>query len=97
MIDEDFICDVCFKEVESLKYTARDHCPYCLCGKHVDNNPGDRQNNCNGILKPINIDKHKNSYKIVYKCVKCGEIKRNIMANDDDFDILLNIISNQDK
>ncbi len=97
MIDEDFICDVCHKKVFSLGYTARDHCPYCLSGKHVDNNPGDRENNCHGILKPISIDKYKDSYKIVYKCDKCKEIKRNIMAIDDDFDKLLKIISNQDK
>lgn len=56
MIDEDFICEVCKKEVKSLGYTARDHCPYCLSSKHVDINPGDRKCTCNGILKPIAIE-----------------------------------------
>ncbi|MDD4027925.1 MAG: RNHCP domain-containing protein, partial [Bacilli bacterium] len=46
MIDENFICEVCKKEVKSLGYTARDHCPYCLSSKHVDINPGDRKCTC---------------------------------------------------
>ena len=93
MIDESFTCIVCGKKVAKLGYTARDHCPYCLCSIHVDNNPGDRNNNCHGILRPIGIDKFKDTYKIVYKCDKCFEIKRNIMAQDDNFDIIIKIAS----
>jgi len=84
MIDESFTCEICNKLVEPLGYTARDHCPYCLYSKHVDINPGDRLENCQGILKPISIDTKNNNYKIVYKCEKCKQIKRNISANDDD-------------
>ena len=94
MIDDGFICEVCHKKVEPLKVSARDHCPYCLCSKHVDINPGDRQNKCHGILKPIGIDKFKDTYKIVYKCDKCKEIHRNIIAKDDDFDKILEIMKN---
>ena len=95
MIDEDFTCEVCGREVKALGYTARDHCPYCLCSKHVDINPGDRMCNCLGILKPIGIDNgKKDTYKIVYKCQKCGMEKRNIAAKDDDFDKILEIMSN---
>ena len=93
MIDEDFICSVCSKEVKALGYTARDHCPYCLCSKHVDINPGDRACSCLGILRPINVEKgKKDELKIVYKCDKCGEIKRNKMASDDNFDEVLKIM-----
>jgi len=94
MIDEPFICAVCGKNVEPLLYSARDHCPYCLCSLHVDNNPGDRANFCRGILKPISIDKFKDSYKIVYRCSSCGEVKRNIMAQDDDFDKIIEVMKN---
>ena len=59
MIDEDFICENCHKEVKALGYTARDHCPYCLYSKHVDIMPGDRQNTCKGPLKPIGIENFK--------------------------------------
>lgn len=96
MIDENFICENCGKEVNKLNYSARDHCNYCLCSKHVDNNPGDRENNCLGKLTPIDIEKFKNTYKIVYKCEKCREIKKNIMAIDDDIDTIINITKNKD-
>ena len=92
MIDEGFICDYCGKEVKPLNYTARDHCPFCLSSKHVDINPGDRLENCHGKLSPIEMEKYKDTYKIVYKCEKCHMIKKNIMANDDDLDTLLDII-----
>lgn len=92
--DENFICDYCKKEVESLKYTSRDHCPFCLCSKHVDINPGDRQNTCKGKLYPIGIEKFKNTYKIIYKCDKCGVIHKNIMAQDDDMNQIIEISKN---
>ena len=91
MIDETFICEHCGKEVPKLEYSARDHCPYCLYSKHVDINPGDRANNCKGLLKPIDIEKFKNTYKIIYKCQKCGQIHKNIMANDDNYDAIIEI------
>lgn len=94
MIDEPFVCEVCHRKVEPLKVSARDHCPYCLCSKHVDINPGDRQNDCKGILKPISVDKYKDTYKIVYKCQKCNQLHRNIVAVDDDFDRLLEVMKN---
>jgi Zn finger protein HypA/HybF involved in hydrogenase expression len=94
MIDEEFICENCHKKVDKLNYTARDHCPNCLYSKHVDINPGDRANTCHGLLKPIGIDKYKDTYKIVYECEKCHQIHRNIMANDDNYDIILEISQN---
>ncbi len=91
MIDEEFICENCNKKVPKLNYTARDHCPYCLYSKHVDINPGDRQNKCQGLLVPIGIEKYKNTYKILYKCSKCNQLHKNIIANDDDFDEIIKI------
>ena len=93
MIDESFTCAVCKAHVPPLNYTARDHCPNCLSSLHIDNNPGDRANSCLGILKPIAIEKGKNdTLKIIYKCTKCGIIKKNKMANDDNYDIILQIM-----
>ena len=94
MIDEEFICENCLKKVEKLNYTARDHCPYCLYSKHVDINPGDRNNDCMGLLEPISIEKYKNTYKIIYKCLKCHQYHKNIMANDDDFNIIIQLSKN---
>ena len=94
MIDEEFICEHCSKHVSKLEYTARDHCPYCLYSKHVDINPGDRTNTCKGLLKPIGIEKFKDTYKIVYKCEKCKMEHKNIMAIDDNYDVILEISKN---
>lgn len=94
MIDEPFTCENCHKKIEKLNYTARDHCPYCLYSKHVDILPGDRQNTCHGLLKPIDIEKYKNTYKIIYKCLKCNQIHKNIMANDDNFNEVIKLTSN---
>ncbi len=91
MIDEEFICDNCHQKVNKLNYSARDHCPYCLYSKHVDIMPGDRLNDCHGLLKPIGIEKHKKTFKIIYRCQKCNIIHKNIMANDDNMDIIINL------
>jgi len=94
MIDEEFICENCHKKVTKLNYSARDHCNYCLYSKHVDIMPGDRSNDCHGLLVPIDIEKFKNTYKIIYKCEKCGYLHKNIMASDDDMDLIIKLSSN---
>ena len=95
MIDEDFICKECGFTVKALGYTARDHCPNCLTSIHLDINPGDRLCECFGTLRPIAVEpSKKGSYKIVYKCDKCSMIKRNKMANDDNMDLIIKIMSN---
>ena len=91
MLDESFKCENCGYEVTKLNYTARDHCPYCLYSKHVDIMPGDRANKCNGLMKPIGIQKYKNTYKIIYKCTKCQQIHKNIMANDDNYELIIKL------
>ena len=94
MRDESFVCLNCHKMVEKLGYTARDHCPYCLYSIHIDVFPGDRNNECLGMLKPIGIEKYKNSYKIIYRCEKCGILHKNIIANDDDIDKIIELSTN---
>lgn len=89
--DEEFICENCGKKVGKLVYSSRDHCPYCLYSKHVDILPGDRSNECRGLLKPIGIEKYKDTYKIIYKCDKCHEMHKNIAANDDNYDEIINL------
>lgn len=89
--DEAFTCINCGKEVNPLGYTTRDHCPHCLYSIHIDIMPGDRANLCKGILKPIGIEKFKDTYKIVYRCEKCHEEHKNIMATDDSLDEIINI------
>ncbi|MCE5235295.1 MAG: RNHCP domain-containing protein [Clostridiaceae bacterium] len=94
MIDEPFTCRVCGREVRPLLYTARDHCPYCLCSLHVDNLPGDRMNGCGGVLRPVGVETHKGGYKLVYRCEDCGEVKRNKAASDDDVNLIIRLSAN---
>ena len=91
MRDEEFICENCGQLVNPLGYTARDHCPHCLYSKHVDIMPGDRQNPCKGLLKPIGIEKFKDTYKILYKCNLCNEPHKNIMAKDDNMELIIEL------
>ena len=91
MVDEDFICENCGFSVEKALYTARDHCPKCLYSKHLDINPGDRENNCHGLMIPIGVEKFKDKYKIKYRCSKCGQIHKNITLMDDDMDEIIKL------
>ncbi len=94
--DESFVCENCGKIVEKLGYTSRDHCLYCLCSKHVDIMPGDRENECKGILRPQQVElDSKKGYVIIYKCDKCGETHRNKAAEDDEKELLINLTVNQ--
>ena len=82
--DNSFICKVCGKDVPTLKYSSRDHCPYCLCSIHIDIFPGDRANSCKGLLVPVDLQYTQNKgYVIKYKCEKCGQFHNNKVAKDD--------------
>ena len=88
-IDEEFVCENCGKEVSKLNYSCRDHCPYCLYAKHVDIFPGDRKEECHGILEPIGIENNpKKGYVIVYRCEKCHQLHKNKVAEDDDKEVI---------
>ena len=96
-IDEEFKCDNCGKKVSKLKYSCRNHCPYCLHSKHVDIDPGDRAETCHGLLKPIGLDTtSKKGYVIVFKCEKCGMIRRNKVADDDNMDKVIELSVNNE-
>ena len=88
-LDEGFTCKVCGRTVEPLKYSSRDHCPYCLHSLHIDINPGDRLNTCRGILKPVGIEQKNGEYIILYKCEQCKKTHKNKASKDDDFSAII--------
>ena len=95
-IDEEFICDNCGKKVPKLGYSCRNHCPYCLHSKHVDKNPGDRKETCHGDLEPISLEINgKKGYVIIFKCKKCGAIRKNKAADDDNMDLIIELSKGQ--
>ncbi len=95
VIDEEFICENCGYHVPKLGYSCRNHCPKCLHSKHVDINPGDRGEDCHGDLEPIGLEINKKGYVIVFKCRKCGMIRKNKAAEDDDMNLLIELSTKQ--
>ena len=83
-IDEEFICENCGKKID------------CLHSKHVDINPGDRAETCHGVLEPIRVEPDsKKGYIIIFRCKKCGAIRRNKAAKDDNIDLLIKLTASQ--
>lgn len=71
---EDFTCDHCGAAVTGNGYT--NHCPHCLYSKHVDINPGDRANDCGGMLVPVGLEQKSDNWTVLHQCRKCGEVRR---------------------
>lgn len=86
---EDFICEHCGYEVKGSGYT--NHCPKCLYSKHVDNNPGDRENTCGGLMEPVGLETKNGEQMIVHRCMKCGITKRNKTTPDDNSEEIIRI------
>ena len=88
---EPFVCEHCGKAVEPLdKGSYRNHCPFCLCSKHVDaQGPGDRASACGGVMKPVSLDYDgKKGWSVVHRCAKCGKTIPNKTAPDDDLSVV---------
>ena len=88
MINESFICENCGKEIiKHPEWSARNHCPFCLYSKHLDEKiPWDRKSKCMWLMEPIDIDYKKNKGNMIkHKCLKCGKEILNKIAPDDNF------------
>jgi hypothetical protein len=79
---EDFVCQNCGTLVVGNGFT--NHCPKCLFSLHVDNDPGDRANDCGGLMEPIGVETIGGQYDIIHRCKNCGKIKNNKTSKDDD-------------
>ena len=89
-----FICINCGADVPPIKSgTIRNHCSWCLYSLHVDLDIGDRLCHCRGLMQPISIEPHsKKGRQILHKCVKCGFERKNMTADDDNLDVILEIM-----
>ena len=97
--NQPFTCLHCGADVPPLaKGGIRNHCPYCLHSLHVDVNPGDRAADCGGLLEPILVEySGKKGWVIVHRCLRCGALRRNKAALDDqnapdDYELLLGLV-----
>lgn len=85
--NETFKCKACGREVfpENAGSEHRNHCPNCLSSLHVDNEVGDRESDCGGIMEPIGVWVRKNGeWAIIHRCKRCGKISSNRTAADDN-------------
>jgi DNA-directed RNA polymerase subunit M/transcription elongation factor TFIIS len=88
---EDFVCENCGAEVVGNGFT--NHCPKCLWSKHVDIFPGDREESCGGLMKPVSAEESGGEWSLVHKCQKCGKEQKNKISPSDDFDEIIKISS----
>ncbi len=79
-----FVCLNCAKEITALKNGSyRNHCPICLYSLHVDYKPGDRQNLCRALMKPVGLTfKSKKGWQIIHRCTSCRQESINKIAED---------------
>jgi DNA-directed RNA polymerase subunit RPC12/RpoP len=87
---EDFVCANCGEKVQGVGYT--DHCPKCLWSQHVDINPGDRQEDCRGLMRPIGAEVVRDGYIIYYQCEKCGFKHQVKSAENDNFEEIVRLV-----
>ncbi len=92
---EDFVCENCGEEVSGNGYT--NHCPSCLWSKHVDINPGDRKNDCGGLMKPVDAYFQSQQWYLIQQCQECGERFKIKVAKEDNFGIIESIIDDKNK
>lgn len=82
-----FHCIRCCQPVtpEAVGTAHRNHCPWCLWSRHVDETPGDRASECRGAMEPIAVwVRPGGDWAIVHRCRKCGMLHSNRIAGDDN-------------
>ena len=85
--NDSFTCKVCTRLVtpENAGSSHRNHCPNCLTSLHLDNEPGDRESDCGGIMDAIGVWVRKNGeWAIIHRCRRCGKLSSNRVAADDN-------------
>ena len=88
-------CEAFVPITKDMGTDNRNHCPFCLWSKHVDNQtPGDRASTCQKEMAPVGLTfKHEGVDKfgamkqgeimIVHKCTGCKIYNINRIAADD--------------
>lgn len=71
----------------------RNHCPYCLYSRHVDDRrPGDRASACGGSMAPVGTFARPNGEQVIaHRCWDCGRERNNRVAADDDWALVMRL------
>ena len=107
-----FTCGHCDSWVSKDRFIGthfRNHCPFCLWSKHVDErHSGDRDSSCRSSMEPIGLTfKHEGQDKygrprqgelmLVHQCQKCGAFSLNRLAADDEIQMVLQVFESSKK
>lgn len=107
---EGFLCTNCGAYVVRSPFFSgvvnRNHCPYCLCSRHVDwQRAGDRMSACKGRMRPVGLalKNDHNKYAadtgelmVIHACEECGHVSVNRIAADDSAETLLAVFEKTD-
>lgn len=62
----------------------RNHCPWCLASRHLDEAPGDRAADCGGVMDAVAIWRRDDGeWSLIHRCRRCGALSSNRIAADD--------------
>lgn len=79
-----FACLACGVEVSACPDGIRNHCPVCLCSRHVDEQlPGDRTSGCLGVMDPVAVRVKHGDEQVLQRCRECRRAHWNVVATDD--------------
>ena len=59
----------------------------------MDVNPGDRKEECGGMMEPAGVTLKGGENVIIHRCVSCGFERSNKVGVEDDFDSVVKISS----
>ncbi|GHO53961.1 RNHCP domain-containing protein [Ktedonobacter robiniae] len=93
--EEVFKCRHCRRFVCPLPSGGhhRNHCPFCLYSRHVDDRQsGDRLSTCGSSMEPVGrFQRTRGEDVIVHRCLGCGFERFNRVAADDDYELMLEL------
>ena len=87
---EDFICENC--ETKNIGDGFTNHCSNCLYSKHVDIFPGDRKEECGGMMPVTQAEKKGEKYILTHTCEICSAQVGDHFRNGDNFDTLISLV-----
>lgn len=101
-----FTCEHCGAWVSKDQFIGthfRNHCPFCLYSKHLDEgHSGDRQSGCRGLMAPVGLTfkkegqdqygrPHQGELMLIHYCQACLDFSINRLAADDNVEVVITI------
>jgi hypothetical protein len=73
-----FTCITCKQFIPTRAWgtSHRNHCPFCLWSRHLDEQPGDRRAPCRGPMQPIGVEVRRDGeWAIIHRCTSCNALR----------------------